>query len=41
MQKAMSYNNVAIVYVKGMLTESIFGIWAKRMQLTQWPIPIW
>ena len=41
MQKAMSYNNVAIVYVKEVLTEFIFGIWAKMMQLTQWIIPIW
>ena len=32
MQKAMSFNDVAIVYVKE-LTERTFGIWAKVMQL--------
>ena len=32
MQKAMSFNNVPIV--KEMLTEFIFGIWVKMMQLT-------
>ena len=26
MQKAMSFNNIAIVYVKGSVTELIFGI---------------
>ena len=30
MQKAMSFNDAAIVYVKGNAT---FGIWAKMMQL--------
>ena len=34
MQKAMSFNNVAVVYVKGSATELIFGIWEKMMQLT-------
>ena len=34
MQKAMSFNDVAIVYVKKkMLTEFTCGIWAKMMQL--------
>ena len=30
MQKAMSFNNVAVVYVKGSATELIFGIWEKN-----------
>ena len=34
MQKAMNFNNVAIVYLKEMLTEFIFGISVKMMQLT-------
>ena len=34
MQRAMSFNNVAIVYVKKMHAEFIFGIWVKMMQLT-------
>ena len=34
MQKAMSFDNIAIVYVKKMLTELIFGISVKMMQLT-------
>ena len=34
MQKAMSFDNIAIVYVKKMLTEIIFGISVKMMQLT-------
>ena len=34
MQKAISFNNIAIVYIKEMLTEFIFGIWVKMMQLT-------
>ena len=33
-QKAMNFNNVAIVYLKEMLTEFIFGMWVKMMQLT-------
>ena len=32
-QKAMSFNDVAIVYLKEMLTEFTFSIWAKMMQL--------
>ena len=32
MQKAMSFNDVAIVYVKELI-ELTFGIWAKVMQL--------
>ena len=32
MQKAISFNDVAIAYVKGeVLTEFAFGIWAKMM----------
>ena len=34
MQQAMSFNNVAVVYVKGSAYRIIFGIWAKMMQLT-------
>ena len=34
MQKPMSFNNVAIVYVKGSAYRIHFGIWAKMMQLT-------
>ena len=34
MQKAISFSNVAIIYVKRLLTKFIFGIWAKMMQLT-------
>ena len=34
MQKAVSFNNIAIVYIKGMFTEFTFGIWVKMMQLT-------
>ena len=41
MQKPMNFDNVAIVYVKEMLTELIFGIWANMMQLTQWMVLIW
>ena len=33
MQKAVSFNNVAIAYVKGVALY-IFGIWVKMMQLT-------
>ena len=33
MQKAMTFNNIAIVYVK-MPTELVFGISVKMMQLT-------
>ena len=33
MQKATSFNDVAIIYVKEMLTEFTFGILAKMMQL--------
>ena len=33
-QKAMSFNNIAIVYVKEILIKLIFGIWVKMMQLT-------
>ena len=34
MQKAMSFNNTAILYVGGVLIEFTFGIWVKMMQLT-------
>ena len=34
MQKAISFNDVAIVYVKGNVTELTFGIWAKMMEST-------
>ena len=34
MQKAMSFDNVGIVYLKGNALEFIFGTWAKMMQLT-------
>ena len=33
-QKAMSFNNVPVFMLKEMLTELIFGIWVKMMQLT-------
>ena len=33
MQKAVSFNGVAIVYVKGNAYRITFGIWAKIMQL--------
>ena len=36
MQKAMSFNDVAIVYVK-----FTFGIWTKMMQLAWWKILTW
>ena len=34
MQKAMSFNNTAILYVGGVLIEFTFGIWVKMMHLT-------
>ena len=33
MQKAMSFNNAAIVYIKGG-ADRVFGIWAKMMKFT-------
>ena len=43
MQKAMSFNDVAIVLhmLREVLTEFSFGIWAKMMQLTWWMVLIW
>ena len=41
MQKATSFNNVTIVYVKGNAYIIHFGIWAKMMQLTQRMVLIW
>ena len=32
-QKAMSFNDAAIFYVKKLFTEFTFGIWAKMIQL--------
>ena len=32
MQKAINFNDVAIVLLKEMITEFIFGIWTKMMQ---------
>ena len=32
MEKASSFNDVAIVYVKEVLTELTFGTWAKMIQ---------
>ena len=36
MQKAMGFNNIAIVYIKRreVLIEFILGIWVKMMELT-------
>ena len=34
MQKAVTFIETAIVYVKGSATEFNFGIWVKMMQLT-------
>ena len=34
MQKAISFNDVASVYVKGSAYRIHFGIWVKMMQLT-------
>ena len=34
MQKGISFNNIAIVFIKGSVWEFIFGIWVKMMQLT-------
>ena len=33
MQKAMGFNDVAIVYVKGSVYRIHFGIWARVMEL--------
>ena len=34
MQKAMGFNNIAIVYIKENAYKIHFGIWVKMMQLT-------
>ena len=34
MQKAMGFNNVAIVYIKENAYRILFGVWVKMMQLT-------
>ena len=34
MQKAMNFNNIAMYILKEVLTELIFDIWVKMMQLT-------
>ena len=40
MQKDMSFNDVAIVYVKRSAYRIHFGIWAKMIKLAQWIILI-
>ena len=34
LQKSMSFDNIATVTLREMLTQFIFGIWVKMMQLT-------